>query len=352
MPTLTGTWQGSPYQARIKLTYTVTYTADHTQAIYDGEWFIEFEGSVVDSTNSWSLTGAQPDKSGTNRNYNVPSGGGTVNFADMTAFQRYDAPPSVTGTVSGVNAVGGGNITATFTLQPGDLAPYFTDATPSATSTPNSFTVSGYTADGNGGTLNDIQVQYGTTQSTGNPVYERNSYGNPTVSGLTPNTTYYYRIRVSNSTYGWGAWTAWFSIKTAAGTPGTPATTWAMTPSQVGFAISGATVADNGGSTLVGWNTYYNTNASLIGATTHVGNGGTASSWTISGLAPGTYWVAIAARNANGIGTLSGWKQVTLLPAAYVRVGGVWKPASVYVKVGGVWKLATRQTKVGSYWKS
>lgn len=347
MTTVYGAWEGSPYQARIKLVYTRTLTVDKTQVQFDGEWFIEFEGSVVDSSNSWALGGDQPDKSGTNRDYNVPSGGGTVNFADMNAFNR-TTDATVTGSVTGVQAVGGGTINASFVLAVGALAPYWTDETCAVISiTSTTATVTGYAAAGNGGTLNNVKLQRNTSPSeTGATTLTRGSWQTTfPLTGLAPNTTYYYRIAPSNSNYGYGDYSAWQSFKTASGLPGVPGTGWSLTPSQTGFTVSGNTVADNGGSAITGWNVYYNTSATTTGATVLSGSSATVAP-AATDVGPGTYYVAIAAKNANGVGTLSAWKTVTILPAAYVNVAGVWKPAAAYVNVAGVWKPATRYDAV------
>jgi hypothetical protein len=36
----------------------------------------------------------------------------------------------------------------------------------------------------------------------------------------------------------------------------------------------------------------------------------------------------------------------------WVKVGGVWKQATVSIKVGGVWKTVTPYVKSGGAWKS
>jgi len=36
---------------------------------------------------------------------------------------------------------------------------------------------------------------------------------------------------------------------------------------------------------------------------------------------------------------------------AWLKVGGVWKTATVHIKVSGVWKTATPKIKVGGVWK-
>jgi hypothetical protein len=36
---------------------------------------------------------------------------------------------------------------------------------------------------------------------------------------------------------------------------------------------------------------------------------------------------------------------------AWLKVGGVWKQATVHIKVSGVWKTATPKIKAGVTWK-
>jgi hypothetical protein len=36
---------------------------------------------------------------------------------------------------------------------------------------------------------------------------------------------------------------------------------------------------------------------------------------------------------------------------AWLKVGGVWKQATVFIKVAGVWKTATPKIKAGGTWK-
>jgi hypothetical protein len=36
---------------------------------------------------------------------------------------------------------------------------------------------------------------------------------------------------------------------------------------------------------------------------------------------------------------------------AWLKVGGVWKQATVHIKVSGVWKTATPNIKVSGTWK-
>jgi hypothetical protein len=353
MPILYSAWQGTGFQARIKLVYALDYSADNTQAIFNGTFYVEFGGSINDPSNSWFRSGDCGSASGTNLPINVPSGGGLEAITTFPAFNKY-GDATVAAAISGIAAVGNGLISGSFTLDAGPLAPYFTDDTYAASSiAPTSFAVTGYTGAGNGGTLNNVQVQYnvGTASATGATTYTKGSYGTPTVSGLTPNTLYWFRVRISNSTYGYSAWGPWHSVRTLSTVPGAPSEGWYYASvSQTTATIGGNSVSDDGGSAVTDWDVQYNTTASATGATTVTTGAPTVG--PITGLTPGTtYYARIRAKNVNGYGAYSSWKQIQMLPGVSVRVGGVWKTAIPFVNVNGVWKPATRFVRVSGVWK-
>lgn len=350
MPTLYGSWQGTPYSARIYCTYSVTYTADRTQAIYAISFGVEFEGSVSDSSNTWAVSGDCGSASGSNIAYSIPSGGGVKLFRTGESAQKY-GDASVAGSISGVQAVGGGTISGSFTLDSGALAPYFTDGVYSASSITNTgATIGTWAATGNGGTLNNVQVQYNTSASaTGATTITRGSYAtSQAITGLAPNTTYYARVRVSNNTYGYGAYGAWVSFKTLSGLPGAPSEAWAFsTVRQDTVDITGISVPDNGGSAIDQILVRVSTDPAFGTYTDFTA--GNVASVQVTGLIPGTlYYVRIYAHNANGYGAPTSTKSFTSLYGAQINVGGVWKDAVPYVNVGGVWKVAIRYNAISN----
>lgn len=351
MTTLYSAWQGSPYQARIRLDYTVSYTADHTQAIFNCNFYAEFEGSVSDSVNTWATSGDGTDESGSNIAYSIPSGGGVKLFNTVPAFQKNTAA-SVSGRIDNVGAVGDGVITGTFSLPTGALAPYFTDGSYSAdTITSTSARIIGWVATGNGGTLNNLQVEYNkAANSTGSTVITNGAYATSrTITGLTPNTTYYARVRFSNNTFGYGAWGGWASFKTGSGLPGPPAESWSISSTEQDTVTAiGITVPDNGGSAVDGILFRINTTASDTGASDTYAPAYVVAG-SIGGLIPGTqYYMRLFAHNANGYSVGTAWKAFTTKEGAWVNVGGVWKQAVPYVNVGGVWKIAQRYVAVSN----
>lgn len=353
MATLYGGWMGSPWKARIYCVYSVSYTADHTQAIYAISFGVEFEQSISDSVNTWAVSGDCGAASGSNVSYQIPSGGGSKTFRSGESAQKY-GNASVAAQIDNVEGVGGGVISASFTLPSGALAPYFTNtnyATRNVTS--SGFTSTGIAATGNGGTLNNVQMEVNTAANdTGAMYFTSGAWVDATATGLQKAKTYYYRIRVANSTYGWGAWGPWKAVTTLSTIPSAPASSWYLTNvSQIDAAVVNISVPDNGGIALDQILVRYSTDPAFSWYT-DIPLAGTATSTAISGLTPGTtYYVVIYAHNANGYSAASDVKSFTTLPGVMVNVGGVWKTAIPYVNVDGVWKPATRYINDGGVWK-
>lgn len=350
MPTLYGSWEGP---ARMRLEYTRSYNSDHTEARYDGDVYIEFNTSVTDTTNTWAVTSPQfSNKSGSNLSISIPSGGGKKKVTGFDFWHGDDG--EIYAEVDNIEYVGQ-RVEHNFTLPAGDLAPFWNHTNYSATSvTSSSFSTTGVSASANGGTLNNTQIHYNTAPSTsGGWYYDQGFYGNISVGGLQRATTYYFRLRVHNSTYGWGAWGPWKSVTTHTTIPSPATTGFTFTNiTQTSAEIIGEAVSDNGGAGLTNWSTYINTSPVLSGGTQlFSGNGSNAPNPT--NLIPGTlYYVAIIPANVNGWASAwSAFKTFTTLPGVSVNVADEWKNAQPWVNVGGIWKPAVRYVNVDGVWK-
>ncbi len=158
------------------------------------------------------------------------------------------------------------------------------------------------------------------------------------VTGLTPGTTYYARVRATNA-LGDSPWSVVRS-RFVAIAPSAPTLSTLAQASLTSFSMSWTTPASNGGRSIDGYRIQYATNASFSGATTL--DIGVTNSRTISGLAPGRqYWVRVAAKNAvhsmgaafvysasssviivAEIGNLDGWASYGSLPAGLTPLIG------------------------------
>jgi len=350
--TLAGPWIGSgTVKARLLCGYTRSYNAEHTVANFSGTLYIEFNYSVWDSTNSWAMSGDGGSKSGSNMDISLNSGG-QVAFATFACSEARDA--SIAGSVASINAVGA-TVSETFSLDAGPLAPFMNNSNYVAINIgPNQFDTSGLSGSGNGSALTNTQLEYNTVASeSGATLITAGSYTNiARIGGLKRATLYYFRMRVANAAYGWGAWGAWKSFTTLSTVPGEPDVGWTMGAiNQTSLDIVGNHVSDDGGLLITDWDVQYNLTADATGATTVTTSSATLAG-PVTGLIPGTeYFMRLRAKNSLGWGPYSAWKSSTTLPGVFVRVAGVWVNAVPYIKANDVWVPAVRYVKVGGVWK-
>jgi len=208
MPILYGDWFAGG-EARIVCEYSQNYNADHTSVHFNASYRYQMAYSVNDSTNSWGVSGDNGSATGNNVGYIGP---GTKEFYFQYGPWR-QSNAAVSAWVDGVEAQGV-RVFANFVFETGALAPYITGFQAS-TIKANSFIADLTAVTANGGTLNNAQVKLNTVKSdTGASYITRGSYGDVTVPNLLGGQVYYFQMRVSNSTYGWGPWTAWATVTT------------------------------------------------------------------------------------------------------------------------------------------
>jgi uncharacterized protein (TIGR02145 family) len=188
-------------------------------------------------------------------------------------------------------------------------------------------TVGGNITSDGGGTVTARGVVYGTTPS---PVISHSilSIGSGTgafsgtISGLSPNTTYYVRSFATNS-----AGTAYgneVNFTTGATVP--TISTSAITTISNNSAVGGGNVTSDGGSPVTARGLVYGPSSSptLSNSVLNIGSGTGAFSGTISGLSPNTtYYVRSFATNSTGT-AYGNEVSFTNLCGAFVA-SGVWK---------------------------
>lgn len=196
----------------------------------------------------------------------------------------------------------------------------------------------------NGGATIDLrQIGYAKT-STGTKTLV-NSDGSTAITGLTAGTRYYFWARTHNSK-GFSDWSPWSSYVTW-DVPETNVPTLSevtQTSAKVTY-----TDGDDHGTAVVERQVGWSSSASGTPTTTKNAPGGIA---TATGLVPGTvYYFRSRNRNSVGWGPWSAARSSKTTPGAWVKVGGVWKPAVPYVRVGGVWKVARPWARIFGFWE-
>lgn len=348
MPTLVGPRVGGAIGARIEIDYTIGYNPEHTAAYVDVAIYVATDRSLSDSTNDWSTWGQFGDAGGSNVRISHGSGGGRTLL--RTAGGWFG--PGIIGIGTRVSRIEAtGNIEAVLYIDPGGLAPS-TDGNYYAYNVgPTSFTVGNIIANGNGGSLTNVALWMNTSPSdVGASYYELGGFGDFPVVGRYRATTYWFRLRVANNTWGWGEWGPWRSVTTAFTAPSAPYGYYAVEITQTSAKTWSTNVADTGGPNLNNMRVMVNTSPSEDGATII-----TAGAWIdtyMNNLNPGTtYYFRVAAANGYAWSNYGEWASFTTLPGVMVKVNGVWRNAIPYVKVNGVWRMATRYVKVNGIWR-
>jgi chitinase len=200
-----------------------------------------------------------------------------------------------------------------------------------------------FTDGGGGAPIDGRDIGYSTSSSVIANVVS--SDGNDTISGLTPGTTYYFWARTHNVA-GYSGWSGWASALTL-DVPGAPVLPTTSELTQVSVKAAFDPTVD-GGSPIIIYQLGYGTNSSSPTSIITASPSGT----TITGLLPGTkYYIWARGQNSVGYGPWSPEAVVTTIAGAWVKSGGIYKPAIPYVKDGGVWKLVRPWVRTAGVWK-
>jgi hypothetical protein len=200
--------------------------------------------------------------------------------------------------------------------------------------------------DDGGLTIDQWQLGYGTSSSS--PQSYMNlplSNGIDTVTGLTPNKTYYFWARCHNSK-GWSSWSSRKSQKTD-DVPAAPTKPVVSEITQNSF-FSDFDSNGTGGVSIIEWETSWGKTPGATDAYIRTSSGNV----DVTNLDAGEkYYVRGRGRNTYGWGDYGPEATVQLIAGAYVDVAGVKKKAVPYVKYNGVWYVCTPYAKIAGLWK-
>jgi len=178
------------------------------------------------------------------------------------------------------------------------------------------------------------------------------SSGTTTVTGLDPDTTYYFQAAGRNPVTDYedttGPWSTTFSGKTLSATPGPPK----LSRTAIGATQTKLTwtAPNSGGSSITGYRVQYSKNSNFSGATNvDLGN---VLTWTSPVLDTGNWYFRVLAKNANGNGTWSNVVTSNITRTGYpkVQLSGdfVGKPVKVYLS--GNWAIKPMKVYQGGQW--
>lgn len=182
-----------------------------------------------------------------------------------------------------------------------------TASTPSVSNvTSTGATLSGFAASRGNDDIDNFQLQYATNSSfTGATTISNGTATSKALTGLTPNTTYYFRYR-AHSGDGYGGYSATVSFVTIPGAPANPPTFSAITPTSVTISWSNPSGSLTG---ITGYEYQIATDSAFtaVVATVSVGvvnSDNTADNVTLN---PGTtYYVRVRAKVGTTVGLWSG----------------------------------------------
>lgn len=209
--------------------------------------------------------------------------------------------------------------------------------------TPTTFTLNWTAPTGNGITGYEIQQSTSSGFSSGVTTWTQGATTNRAISGLTPATTYYYRVRAQTAG-GYGAYSAVFSI-----TPGLPAPTLGTVATETtNYKLRVNWSAPSVTTGLIGYRiqTALNSTFTIGVSNFDVGNVLTADLTLTGGR---RYWVRVAARTSGGVNAWSSVKEVVHIVDAgntdgWTRVGT--KPAAIaYFTSTGIRRGVTGSTQ-------
>lgn len=172
--------------------------------------------------------------------------------------------------------------------------------------TTSSLTASWAAPTSNGGAkITEYRARLSTTSDFSSSTLITTSSRSATFTGLSPNKTYYVRVRAVNSE-GSGPWSATRSVKTLMATPGAPGAAPIMSSvTTSSMVVTSSSISNAGGGTILEYQAQRATNSAFTTGVSTISLG-TSLSGTMSGLSRATlYYLRTRGRNAAGWGPWS-----------------------------------------------
>ncbi|USH45479.1 minor tail protein [Microbacterium phage DoTi] len=212
-------------------------------------------------------------------------------------------------------------------------------------------------SDAGGAPLINLRHQFATTQDTNAPINTLNRYGLPFMAGLTPNTTYWYRLSVENVA-GWSAWGPWVSYSTKSDVPSPPSSVSVSGITNTTAQLNWAAPANSYGASITGYTVRVAPNRDFGTGVVVYNLGSGVTNKVMDGLQPGTeYFAQVWSTTNNGFGSYSTVQAFTTTGTApgakpvWWRVAGAWRPGTPWIRVNGVWRQGVAWIKIAGVWR-
>jgi hypothetical protein len=216
-------------------------------------------------------------------------------------------------------------------------------------------------ADNGGGSITDVRAQINTSATDVDASTVTMGSNIPAFfSGLTKNTTYYYRLAVANTGDGggWGAWGPWVSFTTKNDVPNSPTSLAAGSIGDTTATLSWVAPSDLAGSSILNYVLQVATNPGFSESLQTFTPAAGATSRALTGLLEGTtHYARIWTNSTNGLGSSSTVLSFTTTGIAptpsdvWMRVAGAWEPGKLWMRIAGVWKQGILWQRVGGVWR-
>lgn len=204
-------------------------------------------------------------------------------------------------------------------------------------------------ADNGGAAISLYQIQVDETSAFSTPLVDTTDTASPyAITGLSAATTYYVRIRATNS-LGYGAWSTTTSFGSITVVPDAPTNLAAANQLQSTATLSWLAPSYDGGASITGFTLQVATDLAFTSIVINTPLAGTTFDCTALS-AHTNYYYRVLATNSVGNSAWSTAGTFATKPSAYVNVGGSWLPAKAYVNVAGTWKEAITWRNVGGSW--
>jgi len=215
-------------------------------------------------------------------------------------------------------------------------------------------------SDNGGGQLNDLRVEYNTSQSsTGSTVVTVGKYAPAFMENLTPGTNYFMRMAVANSK-GFSAYGTWVPFTTKNNVPTPPINLTISGVAETQATATWTPPTNLLGSQIVSYTLRVAEDPSFTVHKKEFTLAPTVLTQLMEGLTPAqAHFAQVWANSTNGVGSYSAVIGFTTTgtpigsgASEWRKINGVWRHGTPWRKINGVWRSGRKWRRINGTWKS